>query len=149
MCSSDLATFGKGMQDAMVLRSAVTYEGPTTCEQAAMTRSYIGCDYWPTVTANPVWSIFDYTVVVANTQGETATVTVTGPGGIEQITMVPENQLAKIYLPWVKALKGPDANTLLPCWQASATRPTIAGKRAARTGLIKRKHSAERGEVRR
>jgi hypothetical protein len=86
--------------------------GPTiTCAQAIASKSYIGCDYWPTVTANSVWSIFDFTVVVANTQGSTAEVTVTGPEGVHQTTMVPENQLAKIYLPWVPALKGPDANS--------------------------------------
>ena len=44
-----------------------------------MTRSYIGCDYWPTVTTNPVWSIFDFTVVVANTQSVAATVHRDGP----------------------------------------------------------------------
>src|SRR5215475_14113234 len=32
----------------------VTHD-PTTCAEAAMSKSYIGCDYWPTVTANAVW----------------------------------------------------------------------------------------------
>jgi hypothetical protein len=41
-------------------------DNPTTCEQAAQWQSYVGCDYWPTVVANDVWSIFDFTVVVAN-----------------------------------------------------------------------------------
>ncbi len=39
---------------------------PTTCAEAATTKSYIGCDYWPTVTANAVWSVFDYAVVISN-----------------------------------------------------------------------------------
>src|ERR1700736_3592530 len=39
---------------------------PTSCEGAAVAKSYIGCDYWPTVVANNVWSTFDYAVVVAN-----------------------------------------------------------------------------------
>jgi hypothetical protein len=86
-------------------------EGTITCAQAEASKSYIGCDYWPTVMANSVWSAFDFTVVVANTQGTTATVTVTGPGGVNQTTEVSPNSLAKIYLPWVGALKGPDADS--------------------------------------
>jgi len=86
------------------------YSGPTTCDQAAMTRSYIGCDYWPTVTTNPVWSIFDFTVVVANAQSVAASVTVTGPYNTNQMLEVAPGALAKVYLPWVPALKGPDCD---------------------------------------
>src|SRR5262245_18895684 len=39
-------------------------EDPKTCDEAAANKSYIGCDYWPTVTANAVWNIFDFAVVV-------------------------------------------------------------------------------------
>jgi hypothetical protein len=87
-----------------------TTGGPTTCAEAAASKSYIGCDYWPTVTANDVWSIFDYTVVVANTQATTANVTVTGPGAFSATATVAPSSLTKIYLPWVPALKGPDAD---------------------------------------
>jgi hypothetical protein len=87
------------------------HEGTITCAQAAASKSYIGCDYWPTVLANSVWSTFDFTVVVANTQGSPAEVTVTGPGGVNKTTSVSPNSLAKIYLPWVTELKGPDANS--------------------------------------
>src|SRR5678815_1730232 len=44
---------------------------PADCNEAKNTRSYVGCDYWPTVNANNVWSIFDFAAVVANT-GATA-----------------------------------------------------------------------------
>src|SRR5579859_6427293 len=57
---------------------------PTTCAEAAMGHTYIGCDYWPTVTTNIVWSTFDFAVVVANAGMETANITVTGPGGVNQ-----------------------------------------------------------------
>ena len=69
--------------------------------------SYIGCDYWPTVTANNVWSIFDYAVVVANGRDDAANDHGHGPRRHE-----PDgdrrrpNGLTKIYLPWVSALKG-------------------------------------------
>ena len=39
---------------------------PKTCAEAAEAKSYVGCDFWPTVTDNIVWSTFDYAVVVAN-----------------------------------------------------------------------------------
>ncbi len=78
---------------------------PTTCEEAAAAHTYVGCDYWPTVVANQVWSIFDFAAVVANAGTTVATVTVEGIPGT---TTVMPGQLAKIYLPWVPALKGPD-----------------------------------------
>src|SRR6188508_1891023 len=39
---------------------------PKTCAEAANARTYVGCEFWPTVTANPVWVEFDPVVVVAN-----------------------------------------------------------------------------------
>jgi hypothetical protein len=81
---------------------------PKTCEQAAEARTYLGCDFWPVVTANMVWSIFDFAVVVANAGDEAATVTVDRGGAqITSVTIAP-NGLEKIYLPWVQELKGPD-----------------------------------------
>jgi hypothetical protein len=32
---------------------------PTTCEEALQAKTYVGCDYWPTVTANLVSDVFD------------------------------------------------------------------------------------------
>ncbi len=82
---------------------------PTTCAEAAQFKTYLGCDYWPTVVANNVWSIFDFAVVVANGQATPVSVTVTG-NGTNQTVMVPAGGLQKIYLPWVAALKGQDAD---------------------------------------
>jgi hypothetical protein len=83
---------------------------PTTCAEAAQFKTYIGCDYWPTVVANNVWSIFDFAAVVANGQTVDATVTVTGPSDTNVTVTVPAGELTKIYLPWVAALKGPDTD---------------------------------------
>ena len=82
---------------------------PTTCEEAALNNSYIGCDYWPTVTANNVWSIFDFAVVVSNTGNEVADVHVTGTG-VDETHQVQPGTLTTIYLPWIPALKGADAD---------------------------------------
>jgi hypothetical protein len=81
---------------------------PTTCAEAEATHSYVGCDFWPTVTANPVWSIFDFAAVVANAGTRSAEVIVTGPYGTNQHAVVEAGQLVTVYLPWVPALKGGD-----------------------------------------
>lgn len=93
---------------------------PKTCEEAAMYHTYLGCDFYPTVLANNVWSVFDYAAVVANGQAEAATVTVTGNGTNQTVT-VPPNSATTVYLPWVPALKGPDADACGSATPLSAT----------------------------
>ncbi len=83
---------------------------PVTCAEARSSHSYVGCDYWPTVLANAVWSIFDYAVVVANAGTATADITVTGPGGATQTATVAPGAQPKVYIPWVSSLKGPDSD---------------------------------------
>jgi hypothetical protein len=93
---------------------------PTTCAEAAANKTYLGCDFWPTVTANNVWSIFDFAAVVANAGAQTAMVTVTG-NGQNQTVMVAPNSLETLYLPWVAELKGQDTDAcvaLMPLGQS-------------------------------
>ena len=90
---------------------------PTTCLEAQTSHSYIGCDYWPTVTANVNWSIFDFAAVVANTGATTASVTVTGPNSTNQTVTVAPGGLTPIYLKWVSTLKGADMDS---CGAATA-----------------------------
>lgn len=98
------------------------FEGdPITCEQAALSKSYIGCDFWPTVVANNVWSIFDYAVVVANAGDEPADVTVTRGASTLTTATIQPNSLQKLYLPWVPELKGPDADACGSATPLSAT----------------------------
>ena len=97
---------------------------PTTCAEAAFDKTYVGCDFWPTVTANEVWSLFDFTVVVANAGMQAATVTVTGQGVNQTVTIAPDS-LEKIYLTWVPSLKGGDTDNsghLVP-FQISVSQP--------------------------
>jgi len=95
---------------------------PTTCEEAALARTYIGCDFWPTVVGNNVWSIFDFAVVVANAGDQPADVTVMrGADTIATATIQP-NDLGKLYLPWVPELKGPDTNS---CGSATPMTATV------------------------
>ena len=87
---------------------------PDTCLESKSRNSYIGCDYWPTVTLNPVYDKFDYAVAVSNPQPKSVVVSITG-GALAQpmsVTLA-ANSVQAIPLPWVAALKGPqfDQNT--------------------------------------
>jgi hypothetical protein len=83
---------------------------PTPSAEAAASKSYIGCDFWPTVVANTVWSIFDFAVVVANAGAQPVNVTVTRAGAMVASATIQPDDLSKLYLPWVPELKGPDAD---------------------------------------
>jgi hypothetical protein len=78
---------------------------PTSCAQAATGHTYLGCDFWPTVTDNIVAPIFDFAVVVANPGDTDADVAVTRAGADVAKATVPAGSLTKIYLPWVAELK--------------------------------------------
>lgn len=79
------------------------------CSPEALGDSYIGCDYYPTVTLNPVGSIFSFAVAVGNGGDKPASILVTKGGQDVASRIVPPGGLEIIRLPWVPALKGPDA----------------------------------------
>ncbi len=79
---------------------------PITCEQAKKSQTYIGCDFWPTITYNPVYHEFAFAVVVANGGDADATVTIERAGATVETASVPAHGLATIRLPWVMELKG-------------------------------------------
>lgn len=82
---------------------------PVDCKEAADTHSYVGCDYWPTITPNSVYAdAYNFAVVVANTGTTDADVAITGPNSFSKNEKVPAGGLATIKLPWVADLKGPD-----------------------------------------
>lgn len=78
------------------------------CAPPEVTASYIGCDYYPTVTLNPVWSGFDFAVAVANASREPATVYVTRGDTMVRMLTVGVNALEIVKLDWVPLLKGGD-----------------------------------------
>lgn len=81
---------------------------PTSCDEAAKGHTYVGCDFWPTIVANPVWKEFLPAVVVANGTMEDANVTITGPDGFNKSVMVKAGGLETVMLTWVTDLKGPE-----------------------------------------
>lgn len=85
-------------------------DDPRSCEQAESERTYVGCEFWPTVTFNPVLTNFDFAVAVANASEEPATVRVERAGRLVAEVVVQPETFEKILLPWVDELKGPMFN---------------------------------------
>lgn len=88
-----------------------------TCADAKRQVGYVGCDFWPTLVANPVWTTFSPGIALANEgkRGDpSASVTVDGPGGFHQVVQVPPGAHASLEVPWVAELKGPE-------WSAANT----------------------------
>jgi hypothetical protein len=81
------------------------------CGQAEVNKSYLGCDYYPTVTMNSQLDTtlgFSFAVAVAApaTNGGAATITITGGALTTTMTdTVAPGTLKQIKLPWVTALK--------------------------------------------
>lgn len=87
------------------------------CAPVNLGTSYIGCDYYPTVTAglhetNP-W-VFDYAVVVANTTAKNTKITVTRGANLVVNDMVGPNTAKVIKLPYIDALNIPAIATQGP-----------------------------------
>jgi hypothetical protein len=79
-----------------------------TCEEAVQARSYVGCDYWPTVTGNLVIEDYHFAVAVSNVTDTAAHVRIDG-GALDaavELTVAP-GAAATQTLPWVAALKAP------------------------------------------
>ena len=127
-CNPDGTAYGVGGTDCAAqgktCSAGVCEDGPVdpdTCAQAEADRSHVGCDFWPTVTANNVWSIFDFAVLVANAGQQTAEVSVTGPNAVNINLQILAGASQVIYLPWVAALKGPDSDNCGSAAPISAT----------------------------
>lgn len=82
---------------------------PQTCAEALAQQSYIGCEYWPTISSNSqLFSGFEFAIVAANPTDSPSTVTVTrGAQQIAQVALAPGG-LETIPLPWVAELKQGD-----------------------------------------
>lgn len=95
--------------------NALTGRCEGACGLSGLGASYIGCDYFPTVTANLVNAAkFSFSVVVSNTSASQATVTITqGPNTLKKLT-VAAGSVQVIPLPWNATLKGPSSNSVVP-----------------------------------
>jgi hypothetical protein len=84
------------------------------CSPALLGNSYVGCEYYPTVTANVVETSFNFAVAVSNTSNKVATVTITRGATTISTVNVAANSVQIVNLPWVNELKGPAGNNAPP-----------------------------------
>lgn len=71
------------------------------CSLEAIGQSYIGCEYFPTITANSVDAAFHFAVVVSNTKPDQATITIEGGALAEpEVLTVAGDSVAVHTLPW-------------------------------------------------
>ncbi len=76
------------------------------CAPDNLGSSYIGCDYYPTVTSTGVVNLFDFAVVVANTSPELANLRIERGDVVVLETTVASDAVKVVKLPWVPELKG-------------------------------------------
>ena len=76
------------------------------CSDASLGASYIGCEYYPTITGNSVYKEFDFAVSVSNATSEPAVITIDG-GALDKprIFEVAPRSVGIQKLPWVPLLK--------------------------------------------
>ncbi|PRP91209.1 hypothetical protein ENSA5_57320 [Enhygromyxa salina] len=118
------------MQGLLCNDNSGTCDG--ACAANAIGLSYIGCDYYPTVTLQ--YDSYntapkdEFAVAVANTGLEDAMVFVTKGDGMIYDTVVPASSVEVIVLPWVNALtknNGPSAVTLDGAYRLRSDRPIV------------------------
>lgn len=77
-----------------------------SCAPQNLGTSYIGCDYYPTVTGNMVSSNYNFAVAIANTSNGVANVTIDGGALTTAMTFAVQPNSVKVQaLPWQTTLK--------------------------------------------
>ncbi len=113
-CSGDTATTckadGSGYEDVLCDSelgvSCVDGSCQGACAPQTLGNSYIGCEYFPTVTAQLVSTSFSYSIVVSNTSSQPANITISGGALGAPLSLVVAPQEVKVQdLPWVPQLK--------------------------------------------
>ncbi len=80
------------------------------CSPPELFPSYLGCEYFPTQTLNPVWEGFAFAVAVANAGDASAKIVVDRAGTEVLTATVAAGAVEVVELPWVKELKGGDVD---------------------------------------
>ncbi len=104
-----------------------------SCAPPTLGPSYLGCDYYPTVTPNPVWKGFEFAIAVANAGSKATHATVTrGSSTIVERNLAP-GEVALLPLPWVDELKGGDVDVCQKAPAVGASRRVVDGAYRVRT----------------
>jgi len=82
-----------------------TCEGP--CSSASLGTGSLGCDFYPTVTANPT-EVNSFGVVVTNDSDDPVSITISKGSETLESRTIAAHAGVTIELPWVTQLKGPD-----------------------------------------
>src|SRR3569833_2514037 len=101
-CNADGTGFVDEVCDPLKGETCDPTQGCTgPCSEKALGLSYIGCDYYPTVTGNIVGNDFDFAVAISNTSANIATITIDG-GALTtpQTVMVQPGKLVVLLLLW-------------------------------------------------
>jgi hypothetical protein len=125
-CNGDMSTAclpdGSGYYDEYcdpVLGSGCDPNSGTctgACTATALGQSYIGCEYYATVTSQLVNPNFQFAVAISNTTTLAAIVTIEGGALAAPTTLtVNPNEVATQRLPWVAALKTCNTQGLQEC----------------------------------
>jgi hypothetical protein len=116
MCKSDGEGYINYNCDPLVGSACDANTGMCTgpCSPQVLGKSYIGCEYYPTVTTNSLLTNASahFAVAVSNTTASAATVTITQGANTVSTNNVAANSVAVIHLPWVAALKSPSITAL-------------------------------------
>lgn len=76
------------------------------CAPQYLGSSYIGCDYFPTVTGNTAGTQFDFAVAISNTTPDPAQIHIEGGALAAPLTVMVDARTVKVQtLPWVDTLK--------------------------------------------
>lgn len=88
---------------------------PQSCSEAEQNKSYIGCEYWPTMTPNSsLYEGFQFAIVVSNPTTKEASVKVERGGSGVADRIVAPGAVETIMLPWVAGLKQTSTGTQQP-----------------------------------
>jgi len=102
------------------------------CAPRTLGKSYIGCEYYPTVTGNDVSNDFDFAIAVSNTSTTEVQVSIEEGGLTSPINFtVPPDSVALQRLPWQTALKLCNKSGANECGNPQ-TRAALAAKGAFR-----------------
>ncbi|MCE9579196.1 MAG: IgGFc-binding protein [Deltaproteobacteria bacterium] len=76
------------------------------CAPEVLGSSYVGCDYYPTITGNLVASSYEFAIAIANTTGAPASITIDGAGLASPRTLTVDGDSVRVErLPWRADLK--------------------------------------------
>lgn len=103
------------------------------CTPGALGPSYIGCEYFPTITGNTAGTMFDFAVAIANTSAVAASVHIEGGALAAPVTVtVPPRSVKVQALPWVASLKLCNTPATDGCATGNMKRAAFAAKGAYR-----------------